>query len=287
MKYDLIALDLDGTALNPQNEVTRVTVRSVAKAREAGCRVVVATGRISGEAAEFARALGADDYMITSGGATISDARDGRCLMRVSIPWEPAVRAAAVLERIGLSTMVYIGEHLFVTRYDEEEFGKYKSNEGYLSSKVVVPSIAERVAAERLCVDKLFTRSLDPALLENARRQLEQIEGLRVISSAPDNLEVVSPAADKGTALRMLCKLYGVKLSRTAAVGDSENDLEMLQTAKVGIVMGNASPKLLKQFKNVTTDNAHDGAATAIEWMLGRTTMIDAMEWIAECEGLR
>ena len=268
MKYKLIALDLDGTALNPQNLVDSSTAEAVREARRHGVRVVISTGRICGEAAEFARQMQTDDYMVTSGGAALSSLRDGRCFMRLSMPWETSVRAAAALEHIGLSTMVYVGEHLLITRYDEMMFSAYKSNEGYLAVKKVVPSAAEWLARGQIMADKIFSRSTDPANIQNARRTLAQIPGVRVMSSSADNLEVVSPAADKGTALSMVCRLYGTDLAHAAAVGDSENDLEMLAAVGMPIAMGNASQEVKALCRHITDDNAHDGAANAIEWIL-------------------
>ena len=122
-KIDLIALDLDGTALNPQNQVSPATADAVRRARESGIHVVVSTGRICGEARDFALMLGTDDQMVTSGGATLSSVSQERCTMRMSMPWEAAVRASAVVERIGMITMVYVGETLLITPYDDIEFG--------------------------------------------------------------------------------------------------------------------------------------------------------------------
>lgn len=268
MKYNLIALDLDGTALNPKNLVEPSTAEAVRDAKARGVRVVVSTGRICGEAAEFARQMGTDNYMVTSGGATLSLLSEERCFMRLSMPWEASVRAAAALERVGLSTMVYVAENLLVTPYDELAFSRYKSNEGYLANKKVVPSVAEWVADGRVMVDKIFSRSLDPANIARARQVLSQVEGIRVMSSASDNLEVVSPAADKATALFMVCRLYGTDLAHAAAVGDSENDLEMLEAVGMPIAMGNAREDIQALCRHVTGDNAHDGAAKAIEWVL-------------------
>ena len=118
-KIDLIALDLDGTALNPQNQVSPATADAVRRARESGIHVVVSTGRICGEARDFALMLGTDDQMVTSGGATLSSVSQERCTMRMSMPWEAAVRASAVVERIGMITMVYVGETLLITPYDD------------------------------------------------------------------------------------------------------------------------------------------------------------------------
>ena len=263
-EIDLIALDLDGTALAPGNVVTEPTRAAVRDARRAGIHVVVATGRICGEAREFAQMLGADDLMVTSGGATLSSAQYGNCTMRISMPWEPAVRAAAAVERIGMTVMVYAGETLLITPYDDIEFAKYKSNEGYLAVKKVVPSVAEYIANEHLSVDKFFVRSQDPALLSRTRELIEQIPGVRVVSSAADNIEIMSPIADKGLALGMLCRTLGTNLSRAAAIGDSDNDLEMLHAVALPIAMGNASDAVKAVCRRTTATNADEGVARAI-----------------------
>ena len=66
----------------------------------------------------------------------------------------------------------------------------------------------------------------------------------------------------------MLCRLYGTSLARAAAVGDSENDLEMLAAVALPIAMGNASSAVKALCTHMTDDNASDGVAKAIEWVL-------------------
>ena len=84
-KIELIALDLDGTALTPDNTVADATRAAVQRARAAGLRVVVSTGRICGEARDFALQLGADDLMVTAGGASLSSVSRAQCTMRMSM----------------------------------------------------------------------------------------------------------------------------------------------------------------------------------------------------------
>ena len=74
MKYRLLALDLDGTLLNSQKEITPEVRKALAWAKERGVYVVLSTGRIVGEAAEFARELPCEDLMVTAGGTAIATA---------------------------------------------------------------------------------------------------------------------------------------------------------------------------------------------------------------------
>lgn len=269
MKYDLIALDLDGTTLNPQNTINPAVKQAVRWAQEQGVYVVISTGRIASEAAEFAQILGIKDDLVCAGGATLFSVVQNTYTMRISMPWEPSVRAAAVMERIGMVSMVYAGEDVLITPYDEMHFARYKTNEGFLSSKKVVPSIAEYIADGHVSIDKMFCCSKDPVMLAQARRQIEQIPGVRVMSSSDDNIEVISPIADKGRALTTLCSQYGISIERCIAIGDSENDIEMLQAVGMPVAMGNATDMVKAAARYITTTNVEDGVAKAIYHLLG------------------
>ena len=171
--------------------------------------------------------------------------------------------------------MIYVGETLLITPYDDLGFGSYKTNEGYLTSKKVVPSVAEYIADHHLSVDKIFVRSQDSVTLLRTRAILEQIPGIRVMSSAADNLEVITPAADKGTALGMLCRDIGTDLDHAAAIGDSENDFEMLRAVALPIAMGNASSEVKALCRWETDTNAEDGVAHAIDRILAHNKACD------------
>ena len=85
--YRLIALDLDGTCLTSDITLAPSTIEAVRYARSKGVRVIVSTGRIVGEAAEFAQEMGCSSALISAGGAAISDVRNAQNVREWTIPW--------------------------------------------------------------------------------------------------------------------------------------------------------------------------------------------------------
>ena len=98
MKYRLLALDLDGTLLNSQKEITPEVRKALAWAKERGVYVVLSTGRIVGEAAEFARELPCEDLMVTAGGTAIATASDERILQSWDMPCEIGAKAVEAVQ---------------------------------------------------------------------------------------------------------------------------------------------------------------------------------------------
>ena len=77
--------------------------------------------------------------------------------------------------------------------------------------------------------------------------------------------EVSPRSVSKGAGLVNLCKHLEIPLEETVAIGDAENDLEILQLAGVGVAMGNAIDSVKKIADFVTADNDHGGIVKAIE----------------------
>lgn len=273
MNYKLIALDLDGTALNSNNLVTDVTKRAVLWAREKGVRVVVATGRGPSEAAMFAERLGADELLVATGGAVL--ARGVHCIQRVSMPSAVCREAMRLIESALVRTVAYAGSEVLISPEDLRSFGQVKTeggyctNEGFLAARRVVDSVRDTVCAEGLALDKIFARSQDYSVLAGIRQALVGVNGLHLTSSAPDNFEVLAPGADKGRMLATLAAHYGTDLAHTIAIGDSENDKEMLAAVGMPVAMGNAPEPVRKLCRFVTDTNDRDGVSAAIYTLLG------------------
>ncbi|MDO5547551.1 MAG: Cof-type HAD-IIB family hydrolase [Eubacteriales bacterium] len=266
--YKLIALDLDGTVLNSKIEVLPSTIEAVAFARRQGIKVVVATGRIVGEAAQFAREIGASSAMITSGGAAISDPVNKLDVKEWTIPVETSAQIMEHLQGRPISAMIYVGEHLYMTSYSDRQFKKSRRVEGYWSSRVIEDDIARRIREEQLGVCKIFARG-DLTELADALCQFNCLPGIYITRSAEDNFEVMPSGINKGHALRTLADLMGISMEQVIAIGDSDNDSDMLKACGMPVVMANGDDAVKKLARYLTSSNDEGGVAQAIYHLCG------------------
>ena len=181
------------------------------------CKVVIATGRIVGEAAQFAREIGASSAMITSGGAAISDPFNKKDVMEWTIPVETSAQIMEHLQGRPISAMIYVGEHLYMTSYSDSQFKLSRRVEGYWSSRVIEDDIAGLIRRENLGVCKIFARGEIPELAD-ALCQFNCLPGIHITRSAEDNFEVMPAGVNKGRALRMLADLMGISMEQVIAI---------------------------------------------------------------------
>lgn len=268
MMYKLIALDLDGTVLNSKVEVLQSTVEAVHFARRQGVKVVVATGRIVGEAAQFAKEIGASSAMITSGGAAISDPVNNKDVKEWTMPVETSAQIMEILQGRPISAMIYVGEHLYMTSYSDAQFIQSPRVEGYWSSRIIEDDLAGLIRREKLGVCKIFARGEINELAE-ALCQFNCLPGIHITRSAEDNFEVMPEGVNKGRSLRMLADLMGISMQQVIAIGDSDNDSDMLKMAGMPVVMGNGDEAVKKLARYLTSSNDEGGVAQAIYHLIG------------------
>ncbi|MGL4282527.1 MAG: HAD-IIB family hydrolase [Eubacterium aggregans] len=88
---------------------------------------------------------------------------------------------------------------------------------------------------------------------------------MTVICAAENNLEINNPTANKGDGLKHLCGRLNISGDEVMAIGDSNNDIEMLKYAGLAVAMGNGG-ELVKQVSDyVTTTNDDGGVALALD----------------------
>lgn len=262
----LISLDLDGTLLNPQGQVTAASKEAIAKARAAGVRVVLNTGRPTPEAFWFVEEAGCDSLVSALGGALLADSASGQTIRRWDIEASSARRVLELCLNREIELMIFAGERIVVDPFSKASLLKTYPFPSFHDNAAVVPDPIAYLEEQGLPLTKLHG---DWSPGRYPLEELAALPGVDLTTSNPHDFEVVAQGVDKGRTLALLAALYGVPLEQCAAVGDSENDLAMLRVAGLPIAMGNAAQSVKDAAALTAPPNDREGAAWAILRCLG------------------
>lgn len=286
----LLALDVDGTLTDPEGRITPRVAAAVARVRDSGIQVVLCTGRRYRTTAPLLQSLGlAEGPVVVHNGVVVKDAASGETLAHRYLEAELYARALAIL-RQAASPMLYV-DHFpcsppssSVQREPEaidilHEAGDraHAFQAEYLHDNRAVAQQVDSLDAPGSRALVMLSCMADEASLRPLQREIEAQLAAHTRTHFLINknyrgfiLEVVSAAAGKWPALRALAEAEGIEPAEIVAVGDDENDAEMLAAAGLGIAMDNAKPSVKQAADVVTASNAQDGLAVAIErWVLG------------------
>jgi len=262
-KYKLLAVDLDDTLLDANLNVPGRSRRAIALALQAGVRVTLATGRMYRSALPFARQLGVEDYLITYQGALVRHAATGEVLFHRPVPLDLALEVLALVKRYGYHVNIYLDDFLYVAEHRPES-ARYAAH-----SRIPLEAVGDLAAF-------LKERGQDPTkvLVVAREEQLDELAaearplfggGLHITKSKPHFLEFSHPLGNKGYALAAIAAHYGVEREEIIAVGDSYNDIEMIEYAGLGVVVSNARPEIRERADFVCPSNEECGVAEVVE----------------------
>lgn len=260
-------LDLDGTLLNDQKEITPGNRAAIEKALAAGHRVVITTGRPLVSAIEQARRLELTSpgcYLIAFNGGILYDTGAQKVLFEETVPLELVRAIFAEANRRELHIQTYDESRVLVEpRCDDAAIRRYCSN--ILMEHTVIPSVdaLTREPAKMLVIDYQNKEPLIAFRDWVLERYGEQLDSF---FSCEEYLEIIPRGLSKGNALLQLAQRLGIPREHTVSAGDAANDLSMLRAAGVGVAMCNGTDEAKAAADVVTTrDNNHDGIAEVVE----------------------
>lgn len=265
----LIALDLDGTLLTTEKELTAENEAALRRAAGAGIEIIPATGRFYGAIPENVRSLPYLHYAITVNGAQIYDIREDRPLFRSEIPWRRAVEIMEYLDTLPVIYDCYMDNWGWMTRalYDRaSDFAPHRhSLEMLQKMRTPVPELKAHLAEVGHDVQKIQMFFRDMELRARAMADMKaRFPDLAVSSSIPRNVELNSLEATKGVALEKLATHLGIGRADIMAFGDDLNDVTMLRTAGLGVAMANAGPEARDAADWITGSCDESGVALAL-----------------------
>jgi Cof subfamily protein (haloacid dehalogenase superfamily) len=277
MRYRLVALDLDGTALDPSGELRPAVARSVEEVRARGIRVVITTGRRFRTGRPFAERLGLDGPCVFHHGALVKEVGSGETLARRDIPADTYRAVIAEVGRLG-PPIVFIdgfpdGEDMVTTHHGDA----HPAHRRYLANNRTAHRLVDDLAAPPDGGALVVALMGEEARLVRLRRDLlaRLGHGIAVVIhptyAGGHLLELLPSGVSKWTALRALAADAGIAPAEILAIGDEMNDVEMLRHAGFGVAMGNARPAVKEAADHVTVANSADGVAVALDRFVLRT----------------
>lgn len=270
----MYAFDLDGTLLNSDQRMDKVTAELLRKMKADGRKIVIATGRAKGVMENILTENNLDcDLILNNGHEVIVK---GRGIKYVPFSWELLRDVLRILKKYDM--------HLTALGADEQKYSFYEKEFYYQKHIDMTKSIhtgkeldmtlplynKDAFTKNFNCIEdvdgyedvrilKIDAKTLDNKVKAKCLKELEKIPGLMLSSSYEFYIEIIQDNADKGKALIELAESYGIKPEEIAAFGDGVNDIEMLSSVKYSCAMGNSFNCVKEHAAYVTDTNNNQG----------------------------
>lgn len=274
----LISLDLDGTLLNRDRHVPERNFKALKKASENGIQVIISTGSPYGLMPHKELQGMGISYAITANGSAIYEYETGKCIYEKAIATEEIIPILEFLLTKDMHMDMFMGGKAYCpanTRQTVEKLAVPQSRKDYIlkNHRMWLEDVIPYIREHQLTMQKItmnFYPGEDGEMVdrEEVRKFLESRSDLKLVSGGWQNLEITRADANKGDALRFLCEHIDIAIEDTVAIGDSLNDLDIIQAAGTGVAMKNSMPVLLEAADAVTGSNDECGVAEYVEGVL-------------------
>lgn len=264
--YDLIAFDMDGTLLNSKKQIRKDSLDMIEKAVQAGKIVTLSTGRSLPELVQFREDFKNISYFNCISGALIYDNINKEIISSSPIP---EVVAEKLLDKIkSEDLMIHFHSDKSVIQKDklimmpDYQMGVYQKMFEEITTRP--ENIFEYYEQTKCPLYKVCLYSKSPELREQLFPKLQDLE-LTLAYSEITSIECSKKGVSKAYGHKLLCEKLGIPLERTIAVGDADNDLEILKIVGLPVAMGNANNNVKDVAKVIVKSNDEGGCAQVIE----------------------
>lgn len=267
MKYKLFAADMDGTALNTKKELTPRTVAAMEKAAEQGKTVVFSTGRSISLIKPYIDMVKGMRYAVTASGASVIDLKTGEKLLYETMDAETVKHIIAAAAGCSVMPIIFINDKTYSSSWCVEccaDFGLAYYRPIY---RIGMTAVEDAFAYFMENPDRVEKFNLFFDNDYEADTVYERIKDLPVTFTARTSrsLEINASGVSKARGLRALCGRLGIEMSECIAIGDAQNDEELLSSVGFKIAMANGSDKVKYIADVIAPDCDSEGVAAAVE----------------------
>jgi len=273
----LLAVDIDGTLLNPQFQISDADMAALRRAHNEGVEVILVTGRRHTFALPIAQQLGFDLWLVSSNGA-VTRSLHGETFHRDLLPLESCRKLCEAMREFRGNTVLTFdieGKGAIVLEHMRDLNGSIQrwleKNMEYiefviplersLTTDPVQAMFCGPIARMRQALERLAACGVEKEI--TVLRTEYPVRDLSIV-------DVLNQGCSKGHALERWANYRGIPRAQVMAIGDNYNDIEMLAFAGVPFIMGNASEELRGRGWSVTLPNDQNGVAAALAQVLGR-----------------
>ena len=257
-KYKLIAVDLDGTLLNNQKQISNDTKEDIISAHNNGVQFVIATGRSLPAARQFFTQFNFNIPLILYNGSTIRMSEDLELIYNKTFQNQLAQNIFDVINKNDGTCCFWTNDTLYFNK--ENVYSDY-----YHKITTIKPNIISDVSKIELTDINKFIWFDEPEELEKIKKDiLAQIDGINYFKSHSQMLEIVPLGISKGNAVSYLADKLNISKDEIICIGDDENDLSMIKYAGLGVAMGNAKDMIKQQADYITDTNEKNGVGKVI-----------------------
>lgn len=273
MKYKLVCIDMDGTLLNSKKTVSEANKNAIKKAHELGVNIVITTGRVYENAAFYSNLIGVKSLVVASNGAIIKEKDREEVVYKSSLGIENIKQIISLCNKYKVrpnfnthnsficgSRFVYtLVSRLFLKSMTAADDGKLKMEyikDNYKLIKKLEQSCDDVIKCEIIHISSKKINAL--------KEELNELKDIEVVSSSKYNIEITAKSVSKGKAVEVLANYYKIRREEIITIGDSENDLSMIEYGGLGVAMGNAGEEIKRRADYITDTNNNDGVAKVI-----------------------
>jgi Cof subfamily protein (haloacid dehalogenase superfamily) len=268
----MIVLDLDDTLLQDDHTISPRTKQTLMDAQKLGVKVVLASGRPTSAMTEIADELELKEFgsfILSFNGAKITNCQTGEELFSSTLSPETAHRLYDLSRREDIWIHTYVGDFIVT-----EAGNQYTTIESEITGIKIVEVDSFKESVNEPVVKVLMVDAPDKLAQVEKTLQQELEDELSVLRSKPFFLEFTEKGVTKGTSLHHLISKLGIIREEVIAIGDSYNDLAMIEFAGLGVAMGNAPQDIKEKANYVTDTNMNDGVAKVVEEFVLKTPQL-------------
>ena len=271
MKYKLLAIDMDGTFLNDDRNISEQNINAVKRIAREGIKVVVCSGRVPFLLRPILREMPDKQAFIALNGGIIFD-DNNKIIYSAEIDENTVFEVIDMLRKNfdGIYYHFFHGDIACAERFESIIRRYYERNfllprENRMDFRILADS--KKYIKENKCkIRKMEIYDDSGVILCKIKDKLGNLPGIEVVDSGKFGLEITKQGVNKGTALEILAKHYEFSIDECIAIGNDGNDLEMIKKAGLGIAVSNAKDYIRLAANYITErDNNNDAVAEVID----------------------